>query len=376
MAGVASGLARHLGVEPLPVRLTFVALTVAGGTGLLLYAAFWAFVPQAPGAGPVDGAAPTRERAQVPALAAVAVGGLLLAAQLGLFASQAVVWPALVIGAGVALVWRQADEAQRRRWLGDTRSGGSTRVVAGVVLLVIGAATFLVTNVDLAAARDGVIAVLVVVAGLAVTFAPWWWRMVEDLRRERHERIRSQERAEVAAHLHDSVLQTLALIQRSAASPAEVQRLARRQERELRAWLFDRETATEGRFVAAIRAAATEVEDAHRTTIEVVAVGDCDVDERLWAVVQAAREAMVNAAKFAGVDVVDVFVEIEEDDVEVFVRDTGIGFDPEAVPADRHGLAESIAGRMARHGGVAVVRTAPGEGTEIELRMSRAGVRA
>lgn len=370
VAGVAAGLARHLGVDPLAIRLAFVVLTIAGGTGLLLYAAFWAFVPQGTRHGG-DGAAPVRERAQVPALAALGIGGLLLASHLGLFASQSTLWPALVVGAGVAIVWRQADDAQRRRWLDDRRSGGGARVVAGVVLLVIGVAGFLATNVDLAAARDGTIAVVVVVAGLALTFAPWWWRMLDDLRRERRERIRNQERAELAAHLHDSVLQTLALIQRHAESPADVQRLARRQERDLRAWLFARGQPAEGRLVAAIRDVASEVEDEHRTTVEVVAVGDCDVDERLHALVRATREALVNAAKFAGVDVVDVYVEVTDDDVEVFVRDTGAGFDASAVPPDRRGIAESVVGRMARHGGTAVVRTAPGEGTEVELRMGR-----
>jgi signal transduction histidine kinase len=277
------------------------------------------------------------------------------------------------VGAGVAIVWRQADDAQRRRWLDDRGSGATARVAAGVGLLVLGVAGFLATNVDLVAARDGTLAVVVVVAGLAITFAPWWWRMLDDLRTERRERIRSQERAEVAAHLHDSVLQTLALIQRHADSPPDVQRLARRQERDLRSWLFERDEPDAGNLVAAVRGAARDVEDAHRCSIEVVAVGDAPLDDRLHALVRAVREAMVNAAKFAGVEQVDVFVEIGDGEVEVFVRDTGAGFHPPAVPPDRRGIAESIVGRMARHGGTAVVRSAPGEGTEVELRMATAG---
>ena len=127
----------------------------------------------------------------------------------------------------------------------------------------------------------------------------------------------------------------------------------------------------EGTLATAVEAAAAEVEDRHGMPVEVVTVGDCPLDDRLESMVRAAREAMVNAAKFSGVDHVDVFVEVEGDDVTVFVRDTGVGFDVDAVPEDRRGIAESVVGRMARHGGSAVVRSAPGEGTEVELRMGR-----
>jgi signal transduction histidine kinase/phage shock protein PspC (stress-responsive transcriptional regulator) len=370
VAGVAAGLARHLGVEPLVVRIGFVVLTVAGGSGLLLYGAFWAFVPQDAGS---DAAAerPLAERFQLPALAALALGGLLLASQLGLFVGQTILWPALVVGAGVALVWRQADDAQRARWMGDAVSGGGIRVLAGVVLLVVGVTAFLAANADLGAVGNGMVAMVAVVAGLGVTFAPWWWRILADLRAERRERIRSQERAEVAAHLHDGVLQTLALIQRHAESPGDVQRLARSQERELRSWLFAAEELADDTLAAAVRAVAAEVEKTYDVAVEVVAVGDADLDDRLRALTRATREAIVNAAKFAGVATIDVFVEVRPEEVEVFVRDTGSGFAPSAVPPDRRGIAESIVGRMARHGGTARVRSEPGEGTEVELRMKR-----
>jgi signal transduction histidine kinase len=196
---------------------------------------------------------------------------------------------------------------------------------------------------------------------------------VQDLGAERRERIRSQERSEVAAHLHDSVLQTLALIQRRADSAPEVLRLARSQERALRAWLYSRRDDSTGQqtLAGAVEAVAAEVETDHGVPVDVVTVGDCPVDERLNAVVRAAREAMVNAAKFAGVDHVDVFVEVEDGDVTVFVRDTGVGFDPDAVPDDRRGIADSVVGRMARHGGSGTVRSTPGDGTEVELHMAR-----
>jgi signal transduction histidine kinase len=204
------------------------------------------------------------------------------------------------------------------------------------------------------------------------------WR---DLDTERRERIRSQERAEVAAHVHDSVLHTLTLIQRNAADPREVQRLARAQERDLRAWLYEPKADAEQHLAAAVRKAAAEVEDHHGLPIEVVCVGDCPLDDRLGAMLQAAREAMVNAAKYAGgpqsvdgepvASSLSVYAEVAGDDVSIFVRDRGAGFDLDAIPHDRMGLRESIIGRMERNGGKAEIRTAPGEGTEVRLEMRR-----
>lgn len=371
VAGVCAGLARHLGVEPILVRLGFAALTMVGGSGIVLYGVFWAVLPRSTRATGER----RYDRVQVPAIAALALGGLLLAQQAGIVGVDPGLWPVLVVGAGVALVWREADETSRARWIGvsEDRRARRLRLAGGGLLLVAGLAGFLASNDELQAARDGLVAMGVVVAGLALTLAPWWWGLVQDLTVERRERIRSQERAELAAHLHDSVLQTLALIQRRADEPAEVQRLARGQERELRAWLYARRdvTGVGGTLASAVRAVAAEVEDRHGMPVEVVTVGDCPLDDRLGSLVRAAREAMVNAAKFAGVERVDVFLEVDGDEVALFVRDTGTGFDPSAVPSDRRGLAESVIGRMARHGGQAMVRSAPGEGTEVELCMTR-----
>jgi signal transduction histidine kinase len=169
----------------------------------------------------------------------------------------------------------------------------------------------------------------------------------------------------VAAHLHDSVLQTLALVQRRADDPREVAALARRQERELRAWL--NESRPTGTFATALDAAASEVEGDHHVPIEVVTVGDAPLDDRTAALVAAVREALVNASKFAGPEPIAVYAEVEDGRFEVFVRDRGPGFDPEAVPADRRGVRDSIVGRMERHGGTATVHSRPGQGTEVEL---------
>jgi signal transduction histidine kinase len=243
------------------------------------------------------------------------------------------------------------------------------RILVGAALVVGGGLVFLWLNDALQPARDVLLAVVVVLVAATLILAPWWLRLVRGLSAERTERIRSQERAEVAAHLHDSVLQTLALMQKRVDDPREVAALARRQERELRAWLNGRRASGEQTVALALESAAAEVEEAHGVPIEVVAVGDAPLDERAEALVAAAREAMVNAAKFAGP--VALYAEVDAERIEVFVRDRGPGFDPAAVPADRRGVSESIVGRMERHGGRAVVNTAPGEGTEIELVISR-----
>jgi len=195
--------------------------------------------------------------------------------------------------------------------------------------------------------------------------------MGEALVDERRRRIRADERAVISSHLHDSVLQTLALIQKRSDDPASVAALARRQERELRQWLYGRPPEQGGTLRLALEEAAAEVEDQYGVAVENVVVGDEPLDEGLAAVVAATREAMVNAAKFSGDSLVAVFAEVSPDSIEVFVRDRGVGFDLEAVPDDRRGLADSIIGRIQRLGGTAEVRTAPGEGTEVRLQLAR-----
>jgi signal transduction histidine kinase len=220
-------------------------------------------------------------------------------------------------------------------------------------------------NNALAPAKDVLLPVAVIFAAAAIILAPWWVRMVRKLAEERAARIRSQERAEVAAHLHDSVLQTLALVQKQADDPVRVAALARRQERELRAWL--NASRPVGTFAAALDAAAAEVEGDHHVPIEVVTVGDAPLDEKAAALVAATREALVNASKFAGPEPIALYAEVEDGRFEVFVRDRGPGFEPGEVPADRRGVRDSIVGRMERHGGRATVHSRPGQGTEVEL---------
>lgn len=368
VGGVASGIAAHLGLPPLALRLAFAALTAAGGIGLGMYAAFWLLLPQsaAPARGP--GRSADRGRAQLLALGAIAVGGVLLLQAADLF--NPVLLPLVLAAIGVGLVWQSADDAQRARW--RTAGGSRSRllaVVGGAGLLAFGLAGFLATIGQLGQAREGLLSTVVVVLGLAVLTGPWWVRIRADLRAERRERIRSQERAEMAAHVHDSVLQTLALIRRVADDPREVTRLARAQERELRGWLYTPVVPADVAFAAALGQAAAEVEETHGTTVETVVVGDCPTSPPLLALVAAAREALVNAAKHSGAPTVSLYAEVAQDHVEVFVRDRGHGFDPAAVPPDRFGLVHSVVGRMERHRGTAVVRSTLGEGTEVRLQV-------
>lgn len=384
LGGVARGLAGHLGLPVFWVRLAFVALFVANGLGALLYAAFWSFVPLGVGGlSPQPPTAPAKaDRGQLVALLALLVASMVFVASVDLNGTaRAYLFPALLVGAGVAVVWRQADNARRARWAEAGRRRRNltlARSAAGVLLVGAGVSGMFVIQGSAEHLGAVLQASLAVLVGVALLAGPWLVRMAQDLGQERLMRIRAQERAEVAAHVHDSVLHTLTLIQRNADRPAEVRRLARSQERELRNWLHrpegsgraaEDEPAT---LAEAVKRTAAEVEDKHGVPLEVVLVGDCPLDEPLPALIQAAREAMVNAAKYGGEGgPVQVFAEVSGPEVFVSVRDRGPGFDLDAVPADRMGVRESIIGRMERHGGTARLRSAPDGGTEVELEMKR-----
>ncbi|MEA2423622.1 MAG: hypothetical protein QOH13_32 [Thermoleophilaceae bacterium] len=378
LGGVCAGIAAQLGFDVVLVRIAFVALVFAGGIGLVAYALMWALVP-------VSGGAPAVRFPELGRQGGVEVGigvGLLVLAlmltfrALGVWWSDAIVWPLVGISVGASLLWRgasavdppapvEAGEVER-----EEPAAAASRTGLGIALVVIAGLVFLGATGALSAARDVLLSVFVVAVVLGVIFGPWIVRLGRSLAAERAERIRSQERAEISAHLHDSVLQTLALVQQRSGDPRAVEALARRQERELRAWL-GRRTApgADERLGAALEAAAGEVERDHGVRVEVVTVGDADLDDGSRALVAAAREAMVNAAKFGGGSAVDVFAEAGGDDLQVYVRDRGPGFDPDQVAPDRRGVRESIVGRMQRHGGRAVISSRAGEGTEVELTL-------
>jgi signal transduction histidine kinase len=368
LGGVAAGLAGFTGLPVLAVRVAFAALTLAGGTGIAVYAVFWVFLAQADG---LTLREDRRGQGQLIGLLVLVVALLAVLIPLGLVPGGSSAVPLLAAVGGVVLVWQQADVSQRARWRQTATSSrsGLLRLSLGGLLLVGGLIGFLASRGQLAVARAGLLSTVVVVAGLVLLSSPWWFTMAVDLRTERRERIRSQERAEVAAHLHDSVLQTLTLIQKAAGSPAEVTRLARSQERELRSWLYTTHAAS-GTLDAALAAVGAEVEEAHRVPVEIVMVGDLALDERVGALVAATREAVINAARHSGAPSVDVYAEVEDGLISVFVRDRGHGFDRATVPDDRHGLSGSIEGRMQRHGGSAAVRSSV-DGTEVRLELPR-----
>ena len=341
VAGVCAGIAQTLAVDPTLVRLVFALLALAGGAGILLYLALWAWA---------EG-----KRVWVAAALAFVAGCVLLGA-LGLSA-RAVVGIALIAG-GLALAWRQ----------GGSFHPDAPLSYGGIGLAALGALVLLWAG----GTSSALLAPGAVAGALLLIGGPWVWRLAVERDVERTARIRSEERSDMAARVHDSVLQTLALIQKHAQEPRRVASLARRQERELRGWLYGDHPLDESASLrAALEAAAGDVEELHGVRVELASAGDCPVDASVGALVLAAREAMTNAAKFAGVEEIDVYAEVTDDDVSLFVRDRGGGFDRAAVPADRRGVVESIEGRMERAGGRATVVTSPGSGTEVELRLPR-----
>jgi signal transduction histidine kinase/phage shock protein PspC (stress-responsive transcriptional regulator) len=385
LGGVCAGFARRLHVNVKAVRLIAAMIAGAGGVGLALYALAWAVVPVAAESRDLPRRPGAWREALLILLGAVSVVWALR--YLGLGIEQSILWPAAIGIAGLALVWRPtvAEPAAPSRLgapagrLASLRAGlrrtahvDGLPIVLGALMVAFASAALLHHFAVAHSLGKAIGAVAIVMAIVAVLILPWFVRLGRSLAAERSARIREQERAEVAAHLHDSVLQTLALIQKRAADPREVAGLARRQERELRSWLLRGPAAREADTVAsALQRAAGEVEELHGVPVEIVTVGDGPLDSALEALVLAAREAMTNAAKFARADRVDLYAEVQPGRVEVFVRDRGVGFDTQSVPDDRRGLRDSIVGRMERHRGLATVRSRPGEGTEVELQMGR-----
>ncbi len=372
VGGLASGIAAELGIDVLWVRGAFVALFAVGGWGAVLYFVGWGVAAALEYDGRTDPGPPSvkgrTERSRLLGFVLVVLGVATLCSRFAILAPD-VVWPAAVFGFGALLAKRQIAPGSIGRATGTT---GLVQAIAGFVLMAVGLGFFVHTNAGEGSALGVTVAVLVLALVLVVVSSPWWWQMVQSLDKERQARARSEERAEVAAHLHDSVLQTLTLIQKND-DPEAMIRLARRQERELRNWLDPARASRRGASVRGrLDEMASEAEELFGVSVETVVVGDCLIDEGIDAALAAAREAVTNAAKHAGVERIDVYAEVSNDAVELFVRDQGRGFDPATVASDRRGVRESIEGRMARAGGEALIVTEPGEGTEVEIRVGRA----
>jgi signal transduction histidine kinase len=371
LAGVAGGIADRLGVDEGYVRAAFVTATFLYGIGLLIYVIIWVLTFDRFEARP----SPQLEPKQRIGIGVLFIGGMLTMRALGLWLDDGAVIVAAAISFGVAALWDRSEGPTLRRIIfpGDVAGPGRARALIGILLLV-GGLTLLFSSVEAVADLGlAMLAVMITSAGLALAFGPWMWRMGQDLTRERRERIRQEERAEMAAHLHDSVLQTLALIQRSE-DPRRMVTLARAQERELRTWLFDHKARTDSDMLStAFEATAARIEDDHHVAVEVVTVGDWHMNEQGEALLAAATEAMLNAAKHSGAHEISVYLEVTGDRIDVWVGDQGKGFDQASVQADRRGIADSIVGRMERNGGGAEVVGTLGEGTEVHLFLPRGG---
>lgn len=297
-------------------------------------------------------------------------GGILTARMLGVDVPLGTLIPAAAILGGAAIAWMQLDETRRAGLVDKTKAdqaGGWARLAAGLALVVAGVLVMVSGSGSWEQTWLALLASVAVLGGVALVLLPWGLKFWRDLEAERAGRVRATERAEIAAHLHDSVLQTLALIQRRAGNEHDVVRLARAQERELRGWLYRDPGKDAGQLSERIKAAAAEVEDSLGNAVDVVSVGDTAMTERHEALVQASREAMVNASRHGG-GTVSVYLEVADGGTEVFVKDRGPGFDPQSVPPDRLGVRESIVGRMKRHGGTAVISSSA-DGTEVRLRL-------
>jgi signal transduction histidine kinase len=371
-------MAERLGIDPIVVRLAFVVLSFGGGFGVAAYLVAW-LVSGEPLTGEL--ASRTTSPRQVVAVALVVSGVLVLLRAAGVWFGDAVVWSVGLAAFGSAVLWTRTDAGRARfarltsrlpRTPADIISGRSKgRFLVGSLLVVAGMAIFLAANTSFTAIGNVAFAVLVTAVGVGLALGPWIFDLVRQLGDERRERIRSEERAEVAAHLHDSVLQTLAMIQR-APNADEMTTLARAQERELRSWLYGRAPAGNGTTVRqSLDAMAARIERVHHVAVETVVVGDGGVDEKMRALIDAAGEAVTNAAKHSGVKTISVYAEIGDDAANVYVRDEGKGFDPNDPTPDRRGISESIVGRMERNGGTTTVTSSPAEGTEIHLQMPR-----
>jgi len=301
------------------------------------------------------------------------VAGILIARLLGADVPLGTLIPAAAILGGAAIAWMQLDETRRAGLVDKTKAdqaGGWARLAAGLALVVAGVLVMVSGSGSWEQTWLALLASVAVLGGVALVLLPWGLKFWRDLETERAGRVRETERAEIAAHLHDSVLQTLALIQRRAGNEHDVVRLARAQERELRGWLFKDPAKESGQLSDRIKAAAAEVEDGLGNAVDVVSVGDTVMTDRHEALVQASREAMLNASRHGG-GPVSVYLEVSDGGVEVFVKDRGTGFELHTVPEDRLGVRESIIGRMKRHGGTADINSSP-DGTEVRLRLPAA----
>ncbi len=388
LGGVCGGFATRLGIKERNIRVIFALLTLVFGLGILLYMTFWLVLTRSGEEHSIiQQIFQSRRDAQFVLVAFIATLILIIALQsTGTRTSDGFGWPLLLSAFAAFAVWRGASTDERSHLteffssapviggaFSKSRKGILLRIIVGAGLVVFGLHQLNHIGGVWGSAGSALFGTAVLVVGVLVLFAPWWLQNVRELTSERRERVRIEERALMVAHLHDSVLQTLTLIERAAANESDVVRLARNQERELRQWLFSPETVTDAStsFVGLVGAIEHDVENDYGVRVELVTVGDCAPDERVTALVAAGREAAINAAKWSEAPSVSIFTEVEQHSISIFVRDRGVGFDLDAIPADRQGIALSIRQRMSQLGGEVSINTATGDGTEVQLVIPR-----
>ena len=388
LGGVCGGFGTRLGIKERNIRVIFALLTLVFGLGLLLYMTFWLVLTRSGEEHSIiQQIFQNRREAQIVLVAFIATLILVIALQAtGTQVSDGFGWPLLLSAFASFAIWRGASTDERNHLTDFFNSapvigGAFSKSRKGVVLRVAIGAGLVHFGLDQlnnlggvwGSAGSALFGTAVLVIGVLVLFAPWWLQNVRELTSERRERVRIEERAAMVAHLHDSVLQTLTLIERAAANEGDVVRLARNQERELRQWLFSPETRTNAStsFVGLVGAIEHDVENDYGVRVDLVTVGDCVPDDRATTLVAAGREAAINAAKWSEAASVSIFTEVEPNSISIFVRDRGVGFDLDAIPADRQGIAMSIRQRMSQLGGEAFITTAVGDGTEVQLVMPR-----
>lgn len=378
MGGVCAGIATHLGVNVWLVRAIFVGLLCLNGVGALAYALAIALIPAGnPASSQL--AAPTRLAAQLNQLQSkdgrdqattifsgvvlLALAAILVAWSRGWLESNAYV-PLLIIGCGAALAWSQAEEVMHT----PRSMGALARLVAGLALSVLGVLIWLSDHTDMSGMLIGAFAALVMLSVVALVLAPLWLGVIRQLSQTQAAQARASERADIAAHLHDSVLQTLTLLRAQADDPQRVAALALSQERELRAWLYGDNHPTNENLRSEVESVSREIEQLYGVPVDSVIVGDTPATAKTRVLTSALREALANAVRH-GKPPISLYVEVSGQEVEAYVRDHGAGFDLEAINPDRHGVRDSIIGRMQRHGGSATIR-AREPGTEVCLRLA------
>ena len=378
MGGVCAGIATHLGVNVWLVRAIFVGLLFLNGVGALAYALAIALIPAGnPASSQL--AAPTRLAAQLNQLQSkdgrdqattifsgvvlLALAAILVAWSRGWLESNAYL-PLLIIGCGAALAWSQAEEVMHT----PRSMGALARLAAGLALAVLGVLIWLSDHTDMSGMLIEAFAALVMLSVVALVLAPLWLGVIRQLSQTQAAQARASERADIAAHLHDSVLQTLTLLRAQADDPQRVAALALSQERELRAWLYGDNHPTNENLRSEVESVSREIEQLYGVPVDSVIVGDTPATAKTRVLTSALREALANAVRH-GKPPISLYVEVSGQEVEAYVRDHGAGFDLETINPDRHGVRDSIIGRMQRHGGSATIR-AREPGTEVCLRLA------